>query len=363
MGNVIARKLSDGRVTYHVRYVEIGRLRVSYKVKAKSEEEAQAWLDKAEERVAAGLPGIVKPRRVKATPVSKKITVRELAKKFVGFADGFTTGHGAETKNPEKYRRGVWSVLKTHVLPHLGEMTVDAVQRTVQKALRIASKMGPRQRSRPASARRHRFLPRREKGELAALKWSQIDRQGQRVQIHESWDENARKSGKPVTPTMHPHLVAIFQAWREKTGGQGDGLVFPDPMTAKMRPEYNNRAVLKKTGKKTALWGLDAAIVGAGVRAFSHPWHWFRHSHGTKLATLGATALDIKASLGQSTTEAAQNYIHTTAASAKKFVEQMPTIGPVASLDAARRRLGNPRQPRENGADSDDNRTMLSSRK
>jgi integrase len=325
-----------------------------------------------------------------------------------------------------KYRRGVWSVLQTHVLPRLGELTVDEVQRkhvkamkqamltdkkkksnrTVQKALRVTSKLfnwaiddeelidrdNPAARPRaPQSASSQEYYTTDEvarlltwaanndpslhpmvafafytgcrKGEIAALKWSEIDWQGARVRIHESWDDNARKSGEPVSPNLHPHLVAILEAWQQQTGGEGEALVFPDPMTGEMRPEYNNRAVFKKTGKKTGLWGLDDAIVGAEVRALKKPWHSFRHSAGTLLAAAGAPEAAVQTALGQSTPAAARGYIHTAAADVKKYVEKMPTIGPVVSLDAARTAKATNRQPSENGADKPNKKVVVSSRK
>lgn len=176
------------------------------------------------------------------------------------------------------------------------------------------------------------------KGEIAALRWSDLDWNGGRVLVERSWKRTARKSGESVTVNLNPHLRAILQAHQKRTRGEGEALVFPDPETGKMRRKHNG-------GKEPRnLWGIDAVIAGAKVRRFRYPWHSFRHSHGTALALAGANLNAIQAALGQSTLEMASRYTHAAAEIARQHVAKLPALGPtepstVTSIHSARAKV------------------------
>lgn len=166
------------------------------------------------------------------------------------------------------------------------------------------------------------------KGEIAALQWRDVDFAGARIVVQRSWRAAARKKGRSVTVMIHPHLDAILRAHHERTGGAGEALVFPGA-DGRMLDKYD-------------LWGLDELIKIAEVRRFKMPWHSFRHAHATELATRGATLLEIRDALGQSTLQMAANYTNLAAEHVRKRIESLPTLGPVeplqiTALDDARR--------------------------
>ncbi len=188
------------------------------------------------------------------------------------------------------------------------------------------------------------------RGEIAAVQWSDIDWAGGRIIIQRSWTRNARKSGKPVMLSLHPHLHSILDAYQKRTKGEGNAIVFPDPATGEMRRKYGLRAT-STTDKIGSTWGLFEAIAGANaekkdgeqaIRKFRFPWHSFRHTHATNLAENGAGLTAIRDALGQSTLHMAANYTHLAAEHTRQHVAKMPSLGPiaptVASLDEARRK-------------------------
>jgi integrase len=331
------------------------------------------------ERIKADREG--RPFRAEVTAPAPVLTLRDLAKRFCGFIDkkhanNFTTGAGAELRDPKQYRRQAWSVFKCHVLPLIGDLAAIDVRpgdikamkralldgkkhnRTVQRALVQTSRLfswavvdedlidrdNPCTRiKKPQTASSTEFYTPDEvarmlakaaekmpalhplvafafytgcrKGEIAALQWRDVDFGGGRIVVQRSWKVAARKKGKSVTVMIHPHLDAILQGHQKRTGGAGDALVFADEC-GRMRDKY-------------ALWGLDALITLAEVRRFKMPWHSFRHAHATELATRGASLLEIRDALGQSTLQMAANYTNLASEHVRKRIESLPTLGPV----------------------------------
>lgn len=333
------------------------------------------------------------------------MTLRELCEQFCGYvadeAQRFHAGAGGENADPVHYRRQAWSVLKCHVLtPELEQRPAAELRRAdivkLKDALTSAGKSAfivsraLRQLGRVYNWAVERELlvenpcravkkPKTQgttvlynddevakllawaaendselhplvafafytgcrKGEIAALRWSDIDWQGARVVVQRSWKRPARKSGKPVVVNLHAHLVAILAALQQRTGGEGEQLVFPAPPTRKKRrtkPDAPNGWMRDKFD----LWGLDKAIAAKKVRRFRNPWHAFRHTHATGLAAGGAGLTAIRDALGQATLHMAANYTHLAAEHVRQHVAKLPALGPtsptVASLDAARAR-------------------------
>ena len=404
MGDIITRSLKNGRIAFYARYVEIDGKRTSKATKAKNIEAAQKWLERAETRVAGGLPGDVRAegrakakaeqerKAVEAEAARNRLTVRQLCEKFCGYigpkhADNFTAGAGGENSDPIHYRRGAWSVLKCHVLPTLEALDAATLRRSdivkladvlnaagksafiVSRTLRLFGRVfnwaierefltanpvhGVKKPKTTGSTKHYSddevakllawaaehdpdlhgiiafaFYTACRKGEIAALRWSDIDWQGARIVVQRSWKRQARKSGQPVVVNMHPHLAAILSALQSRTAGEGEELVFPDSRGL-MRDKYD-------------LWGLAEAITATKVRRFRYPLHAFRHTHATNLAIGGAGLTAIRDALGQSTLHMAANYTHLAAVHVRAHVEALPTLGPtgptVASLDEARKR-------------------------
>lgn len=172
------------------------------------------------------------------------------------------------------------------------------------------------------------------RGELAALRWGDVDFDGGRILVQRSWSRKARKSGRPVVVALHPHLSAILAAQLEASGLEQDAvrdaLVHP-AQDGDMRKRFHTWSDVK------------AALTGAAVRSFKHPLHALRHTHATTLAQRGAGLGEIRDALGQSSLYMASRYAHTAAESIRKRIESLPTIGPssssniVASISGARR--------------------------
>ncbi|RKG68684.1 site-specific integrase, partial [Corallococcus sp. CA054B] len=75
------------------------------------------------------------------------------------------------------------------------------------------------------------------RGELGALKWSDIDWDaGEHGVIHvrRSWSRSTTKGSKERLVPVHPQLRPELDAYRQRVGG-GDGLVFPAPRKGGMR--------------------------------------------------------------------------------------------------------------------------------
>lgn len=124
MGDIITRTLSTGRVAFYARYVEIDGNRTAKKINAKSIEDARVRLASIEDRVAAGQPGIVRPKR-KAEPEAPKVsalTVDDLFKKFV------VEFQSPKIKDSKDYIKQKKSLFKVHVLPHLGAAVASSVR-------------------------------------------------------------------------------------------------------------------------------------------------------------------------------------------------------------------------------------------
>jgi integrase len=383
VGDIIERTLKSGRIAYYARYVEIDGMRTSRKIGSKTPEEASTRLAVIEERVASGQPGIVRPRR--KAPAAPKLTVRDLAERYCGTGkaiegvevDGrpvkkFETGAAEDARDPRKYRRQFWSVLKCHVLDVIGDMApedvkrsdvvrvVDAMhgqkRRTTQKAVRHISKLynwaldralvscsNPAQRQKTPKYKENNdyyrvdevarltakaaekmpdlypivslaFYGGLRKGELAALQWRDVDLEAGRADVSRSWKHDERKSGDTVVVHFHPRLLAILKAHHdEQTPESPEALVFPDPRTGKMRDEFD-------------LWGLDKLIELAEVRRFERPWHSFRHACGTSLAATGASLAEIQAALGQTTLEMARRYVKVANEQVRRRVRALPDV-------------------------------------
>ncbi len=389
MGDIITHTTKTGRVRYYARYVEVDGRRTSKATPAKTEEDAQKWLERAETRVAGGLPGIVRPK----APDRPRLTVKQLCEKFCGVVGDkktdFATGYegSGDLADAERYRRQAWSVLNRHVLDELGALDAGDVRRVdvmrmrdkwndakkpntiVSRALRQLSRVfnwaielehiegdNPvRGVKKPKCEGSTKFYTEAEmakllawaadhdptlhaliafafytgcrKGEIAALRWSDIDGAAGRIIVQRSWKRDARKSGKAVVVSIHPHLAAILEARQQRTKGKGEALVFTDAAGAML--------------DKYELWGLDKAIAAKKLRRFRAPWHAFRHTHATQLAMGGAGLTAIRDALGQSTLHMAANYTHLAAEHIAAHVAKLPTLGPkapkkVVGIDKAR---------------------------
>jgi len=381
-GKIRTRTLPSGRVVYYAQYYELDGSRVMRATKARNEQAAYKWLGAVEARIAAGKVGDPKRPKKKPRKSGPALTVDALCLTFYSTYEG-------DLSSAKDYRRAAKSVLTKHVLPTLGKrLAVDVTRRdiielvdgmqeagksapTISKVVRQLHRVFnwavdrelipaaqnpcsrvPKPRCREATdhytvdevtrlltwAVRHdrrmhalialAFYVGLRKGELAALDWADYDVAGARIVVSKSWKRTARKSGKPVTVNVNPHLAAILAGWKSHTGATS-GPMFSDPTTdTGQLPTFD-------------LWGIDEAIkavnaeaIAAGskataVRRFAHPWHAFRHSHGTFLASQGANLGVIRDALGQSTLQMASRYTHISAQQVAEHVAKLPALGPL----------------------------------
>jgi integrase len=174
------------------------------------------------------------------------------------------------------------------------------------------------------------------RGEVAAVRWSDVDYPNEKIDISRSWKREARKTGDVLTVNLHQHLAAVLKSHRARMGTLGDGLIFPSSKLDK------NKQRTRMLSFNT-LWGLDDARDGVNaeveekgegtkVRTLADPFHSFRHTHGTALAMQDASLPQIMAALGQKTESMARRYTHLAGKAAKRFVDALPVMGKVLPL-------------------------------
>ncbi len=182
------------------------------------------------------------------------------------------------------------------------------------------------------------------RGEVAAVRWSDVDYANEKIDVSKSWKRDSRKTGDVLTVNLNAHLAAILKAHRARMGMLGDGLIFPSTKLDKNK----QRTVMLSFN---TLWGLDDARAGVNaeveakgegtkVRTLADPFHSFRHSHGTALAMQDASLPQIMAALGQKTESMARRYTHLAGKAAKRFVDALPVLGKVIEFDEVRQELG-----------------------
>jgi integrase len=331
-------------------------------------------------RIAAAREG--RPYREAPKVEAPKLTVRELAEKFKAECQN------PDVWNVEAYRRDMWSAFNCHLLPFLGDKAVADVRRAdvarwrddmkangrskrqIIRGMAAASKLwnwaielghlpdgaqnpltlvGKPQADQStdfytdaevarllATAAEHApslhgviafaYYTGCRRGEIAALRWGDVDLEGGRIVISRSWKRDARKSGKAVVVTIHPHLGAILaELAPEDRAAAADLLVFPDA-DGKMRRSHDS---------KRGCWGMHDVIKQAKVRRLKMPIHAFRHSHGSALAAGGANLKAIQLALGQSTLQMAARYTEIAAEQVREHVAKLPALGPVAPSKVA----------------------------
>jgi integrase len=396
-GGVTARKGLDGRVRYYGRVVDLDGVRKHRLLKADTMAAAKDELAEMRARVRKGLPAWEEEEAPKPATKADALTVRDLAERFCGKvpddADAETRKAAAaaacqaDSKDPEKYLRAMWSAFDCHLIPYLGDKPAADVRRTdvarwresmkadgrtnrqIVRGMVTASKLWnwalelghlPDDAQNPISAvskpglnksTEHytddevarllstaakekpdlhpviaaAYFTGARRGELAALRWGDVDFDAGKIYIRRSWASDSRKSGVAVTVGLHPHLRAILEALAAPDRAP-EALVFPDPVTGEMRPEFDH---------EDRVWGLRRVAKEAKVRRLKMPWHALRHSHGTALAAAGANLGEIQAALGQSSLEMAKRYTEISADAVAKRVAALPALGPVTPSKVA----------------------------
>jgi integrase len=294
-------------------------------------------------------------------------------------------------KDLEEYRRQATSILRRHVLPALGEMPVMSVRRRDVEAMRdrvlragrskqtavhvmnLASRLlkwavgqelvGPVDPfagvDRPSLAHTEsvdfldaaevpRLLAHAEehgpplvysmigtciyaglrRGELAGLRWRDIDFAAGRLTVARSY-RRLPKGGKIRHLGLHPELARVLRQWRERCPETPEGLVFPIPGKGGYR--MLNRA---------ELLGLPELLREARCHTPDKPWHALRHTFAAHAVMAGVSLYTVKELLGHASIEMTQRYAHLAPDYLGREVARLnfaaPGEGKVLPLSAAR---------------------------
>lgn len=139
------------------------------------------------------------------------------------------------------------------------------------------------------------------KGELFGLTWDcvRLDQDPPRLEVRRSY-AGPPKSGKPRTCPVHPELVPILRAYRERapTGDDPHGLVFPVEQTAK----HTGRPLgTYRMGNPQDMLGIRKLLEAVNVNPPDDPWHAARHTAATHMLEACKNEHAVSLMLGHST--------------------------------------------------------------
>jgi len=348
VGDIVERRLRNGRRAYYARYVDKDGKRKQRATKQPTLKLAEAWLAQAEARIRAGAVGMVVQTKEELTKAN--LTVAELGEKFVaGYAS-------PRLKEPVKYRRAAQTLFEIRINPMLGKRTVASLDGQALEELReslIADKYAPKsvrltfgtlskainwgRRQKlidcqnpttgmelPTAEPTMDFLSREEvsklldhaqgvskhpslypmiataiytglrKGELYGLTWSAVHLDAARIDVTRSY-RLAPKSGKARYLPMHPELVRILRAWRDAWPANDGNLVF---------------AVRGKMGQRHGARWIGKVFKTAGCHVPLKPWHSLRHSFASHFMMSGGNILTLQKLLGHASVTMTMIYAH-----------------------------------------------------
>lgn len=130
------------------------------------------------------------------------------------------------------------------------------------------------------------------RGEISALRWDDIDFEGQRIFVSRSYN-GPTKSGRPRIVPLHRELAPIIDRWRTVCP-EVQGLVCPVETKGRYRPatEKNDNQVRML---RRVLYQADCPT------NFRRPWHAFRHTFATQFLEQGGAQAALERILGHST--------------------------------------------------------------
>jgi integrase len=133
-------------------------------------------------------------------------------------------------------------------------------------------------------------------GELAALRWSDVDFLNKELHVFRSWTptggETGTKSGEPRTIDLTPQALAILEAWYRASGSEA-GLVFEREDGGRISCQYVLRRVLYPAMD-------EAGIPRVGERGRPRTLHSFRHTFARLALESGAEITWLQRQLGHS---------------------------------------------------------------
>jgi len=148
-------------------------------------------------------------------------------------------------------------------------------------------------------------------GEARALEWGDVDLTKKTITVNRTdymGHVGTPKGGRPRTIPLSAELEAALRAHRAKTAAaslkSGRKLVFPDPMGRPLRGGVVNERLTK-------------CLAAAGLPRMTS--HALRHSFGTHLSLVGATAPFVRDALGHRELGTTNLYSHSIAPGAEVF--------------------------------------------
>lgn len=356
MGAVRNNGTKDAPLWY-ARYMENGR-RVEKPTKQPTRALALRYLAEVEARIGRGAVGI--PEFTDDDKARRRLTVDDLALRFLGEAEGIAGHASPRLKDLAEYRRQARSVIEARILPSLtnraaASITSADVEKlrdaliadhfagaSVNKTMQVLSKMFTWGRKakvidcanpvvgveRPReimsldfydAAEVGRLLARVEehapdlypmvataiycglrKGEIFGLRWIDVSLDAARLDVNRSY-AGLPKGGKPRHLPLHPELVTALRAWRKRCPETEEHLVFPLPGLGKGQ---------WRMGRCQDGLGLAAQLVAAGCHVPAKPWHALRHTFASHFIMRGGNILTLQKLLGHAKIDHTLVYAH-----------------------------------------------------
>jgi integrase len=145
------------------------------------------------------------------------------------------------------------------------------------------------------------------RGALFQLLWSDINFQEGILTVRPAINKITKGKGKIIHIPMTPTLTNTLVAWKEQTGGDGDGLVFPSPKTGTVMDNC-----------KTAWARL---LKDADIKKFR--WHDMRHDFASQLVTKGVDLNTVRELLGHADIKMTLRYAHLAPENKLRAVERL----------------------------------------
>jgi integrase len=144
------------------------------------------------------------------------------------------------------------------------------------------------------------------RGELRALRWSDVDLAGRVIRVSRGWDAIEREqevksaAGNRRVPILDP-LAGEMVAHKRRTKGDGEGLVFGASATKPFHPESVRRRSLAAWEAENARRLADAEDGGDVVLLSPITLHEARHTCASLLIAAGVNAKALSVIMGHST--------------------------------------------------------------
>lgn len=146
------------------------------------------------------------------------------------------------------------------------------------------------------------------RGELRALRWSDVDLEGRRIQVAREWDdaegeldEAKSEAGRRSVPLV-PQLVMELRAHMVRTGGRGRSLVFGRTATEPFVPTTVRARALRAWDAENARRQAEALSTGTDVVVLAPiSLHEGRHTCASTFIAAGASPKAVQSLMGHAT--------------------------------------------------------------